>query len=253
MSKLSKRHSANQIESRPFAGMRQIQPNVAGVDIGAHEILACIPGPDNTQIVRAFGTYTTDLYALANWLLENLIVSVAMESTGVYWVPIFETLEMFGLKCCLISATAIKRFPGRKSDVLDCQWLQTLHSYGLLADSFRPEADLIALRAMLRHRAQLIEHRAPHIQHMQKAMIQMNIQLPQVLSDVTGETGQRIIRAIVAGERDPRTLAAMRDYRCKKDELEIAKALTGTLRIHSGQALAARAPVCAQAIPGALR
>jgi transposase len=230
MSKLSRRHSSERGEIRPFAGMRQIQPNVAGVDIGAHEIMACIPGPDNTQIVRSFGTYTADLYALATWLIENLITSVAMESTGVYWIPIFETLEMFGVKCCLISATAIKRFPGRKSDVLDCQWIQTLHSYGLLADSFRPEADLIALRTLLRHRAQLIEHRAPHIQHMQKAMIQMNIQLSQAISDVTGETGQRIIRAIVAGERDPHKLAAMRDYRCKKDESEIAKALTGNWR-----------------------
>lgn len=230
MSKLSKRRPTGQIESGPFAGMHQIQPNVAGVDIGAHEILSCIPGQDNTQIVRSFGTYTADLYSLATWLQENKIESIAMESTGVYWIPIFETLEMFGLKCCLISATAIKRFPGRKSDVLDCQWIQTLHSYGLLADSFRPDADLIALRTLLRHRAQLIEHRAPHIQHMQKAMIQMNIQLTQALSDITGDTGQRIIRAIVAGERDAYKLAAMRNYRCKKDEAEIAKALTGNWR-----------------------
>lgn len=153
-----------------------------------------------------------------------------MESTGVYWIPLFETLELYGLKCCLISATAIKRFPGRKSDVLDCQWIQTLHSYGLLADSFRPEANLIALRSLLRHRAQLIQHRSPHILHMQKAMLYMNMQLAQVLSDITGETGLRIVRAIVAGERDPHKLAALRNYRCQKDEAEIAKALTGTWR-----------------------
>jgi transposase len=153
-----------------------------------------------------------------------------MESTGIYWIPLFEALEDHGLHCCLISANAIKRFPGRKSDVLDCQWIQTLHSYGLLAASFRPEADLVALRTLLRHRAQIIEHRSPHILHMQKALLQMNIQLTQALSDVTGETGLRIIRAIVGGERDPHRLAALRNFRCKKSEAEIALALTGTWR-----------------------
>jgi transposase len=140
--------------------------HAAGVDIGAHEIMVCVPGSDDTQLVRAFGTYTADLYALADWLREHRIETVAMESTGVYWIPLFEVLEACGFKCCLISATSIKRFPGRKSDVLDCQWIQTLHSYGLLADSFRVEADLVALRTLLRHRAQLIEHRSPHILHM---------------------------------------------------------------------------------------
>jgi transposase len=234
MSKLSQRktgsQAGSQIEVRPFDGLSRIQPHAAGMDIGAHEIVVCVPGPDSTQIVRAFGTYTTDLHDIAQWLLENGIQSVAMESTGVYWIPLFETLESHGFKCCLIAATAIKRFPGRKTDVLDCQWIQTLHSYGLLADSFRPEADLVALRTLLRHRAQLIQHRSPHILHMQKAMLHMNIQLSQMLSDITGETGQRIIRAIVAGERDPFKLAVLRNYRCKKDEAEIAKALTGTWR-----------------------
>jgi transposase len=230
VSKLSKRHRQSVAESRPFEGLSRIHLHAAGVDIGAHEIMVCVPGPDDTQIVRAFGTYTADLYALADWLSEHHIQTVAMESTGVYWIPLFEVLEARGFKCCLISATSIKRFPGRKSDVLDCQWIQTLHSHGLLADSFRPEADLIALRTLLRHRAQLIEHRSPHVLHMQKALLQMNLQLSQVLSDVTGETGQRIIRAIVAGERDPRRLAALRNYRCKKDKDEIAQALTGTWR-----------------------
>lgn len=229
MSKLSqsKRQDA---EIRPVAGMRRVHPQAAGVDIGAHEIMACVPGSDNTQIVRPFGTYTADLHALADWLLQHRIQTVAMESTGVYWIPLFETLEAAGMECCLISATSIKRFPGRKSDVLDCQWIQTLHSYGLLASSFRPTADLVALRTLLRHRAQLIEHRSPHVLHMQKALLQMNLQLSQALSDVTGETGQRIIRAIVAGERDPHKLAALRNYRCKKEQAEIAQALTGTWR-----------------------
>jgi transposase len=232
MSKLNQRESrvSSQAVIRPFEGLSRIQPHVAGVDIGAHEIVACLQGMEDTQVVRAFGNYTVDLQAIAGWFVAQGVQSIAMESTGVYWIPLFETLEAHGLKCCLISATAIKRFPGRKSDVLDCQWIQTLHSYGLLADSFRPDAELVALRTLLRHRAQLIEHRSPHILHMQKALLYMNIQLSQVLSDVTGETGQLIIRAIVAGERDPHKLAALRNYRCKKDEEEIAKALTGTWR-----------------------
>jgi transposase len=153
-----------------------------------------------------------------------------MESTGVYWIPLFEELERQGFECLLISSRSLRRVAGRKSDISDAQWIQTLHSYGLLESSFRPQAELIALRTLLRHRAQLLEHRAPHILQMQKAMLQMNVQLSQALSDVTGETGQRIIRAIVAGERDPRRLAAYRDRNCKKSEEEIGKALTGTWR-----------------------
>jgi transposase len=232
MSKRSQRHRSrsSQGEARPFEGMRQVNRHAAGVDIGAHEIMACVPDGDDQQLVRAFGTYTADLDALADWFVDRGIQTAAMESTGVYWIPLFETLEARGIQCCLISAQAIKHVPGRKSDVLDCQWIQTLHSYGLLKASFRPEADLVALRTLLRHRAQLIQHRAPHVLHMQKALLQMNIQLSQALSDVTGATGQRIIRAIVAGERDPRTLATLRNYRCQKDVDEMAQALTGTWR-----------------------
>lgn len=148
----------------------------------------------------------------------------------MYWIPLFEELERQGFECLLISSRSLRRVAGRKSDISDAQWIQTLHSYGLLESSFRPQAELIALRTLLRHRAQLLEHRAPHILQMQKAMLQMNVQLSQALSDVTGETGQRIIRAIVAGERDPRRLAAYRDRNCKKSEEEIGKALTGTWR-----------------------
>ena len=229
MSKLDQ-PKAQLAEARPFASMTRLNPNAAGVDIGAREILVCVPGEANTQLVRSFGVYTPDLQAIAAWLKEHHIETVAMESTGVYWIPLFETLEAAGFRCHLISARSLRRIPGRKSDVLDCQWIQTLHSYGLLESSFRPEADLVALRTLLRHRAQLLEHRAPHILHMQKALLQMNIRLPQAVSDVTGETGLRILRAIVAGERDPHKLAALRDYRCKKDEAEIAQALTGTWR-----------------------
>jgi transposase len=232
VSTLSIRHRtrSSQGEIRSFDGMRKVHPAAAGVDIGAHEIMACVPDGPDQQLVRAFGTYTVDLESLADWFIDRGVQTVAMESTGVYWIPLFETLEAHGIPCCLISASSVKHVLGRKSDVLDCQWIQTLHSYGLLAASFRPEADLVALRTLLRHRAQLLEHRAPHVLHMQQALLHMNIQLSQALSDVTGVTGQQIIRAIVAGERDPRTLAAMRNYRCKKDSEEIALALTGTWR-----------------------
>ena len=214
----------------PFAGISQVNPKAAGVDIGVQEIVVCVGEGGSNQWVKTFGTYTVDLKAIAKWLKEWGIESVAMESTGVYWIPLFEELEQRGFHCHLISSRSLRRIPGRKSDILDCQWIQTLHSYGLLESSFRPEADLVALRTLLRHRAQLIEHRTPHIQHMQKALLQMNIQLSQVLSDITGITGQAIMRAIVVGERDPYKLAALRNYRCKKDEDEIAKALTGTWR-----------------------
>ena len=232
MSKLSKRHRvrSSQGDARPFEGMRQVNPYAAGVDIGAHEIMACVPVGDDQQLVRAFGTYTADRDALADWFVDRGIQTVAMASTGVYWMPLFETLEARGLQCCLISAQAIQHVPGRKSAVLDCQWMHTLHSSGLLKASCRPDADLVALRPLLRHRAQLIQPRAPHVLQMQKALWQMNMQFSPALSDVMGVTGQRIIRALVAGERDPRALAALRNYRCQKDLDEIARALTGTWR-----------------------
>ncbi len=217
-------------EARAFAGMSKIKEEVAGVDIGAQEIMVCIGGENETQIVRAFGSYTIDLQAISQWLLENEIKSVAMESTGVYWIALFEELESKGFECKLISSRSIRRVPGRKSDVVDSQWIQTLYSYGLLESSFRPEAELVSLRSMLRHREQLLQHRSPHILHMQKALLQMNIQISQVLSDIVGNTGQAILRAIVQGERDPQKLARLRNYRCQKDEAEIAKALTGTWR-----------------------
>lgn len=229
MSRLSKPNVGME-DARSFAGMSQVHAHAAGVDVGAHEIMVCVAGGEEMQIVRSFGSYTVDLQAIGIWLAEHGVQTVAMESTGVYWIPLFEELERRGFHCHLISSRSLRRVPGRKSDVVDCQWIQTLHSYGLLESSFRPEADLVALRTLLRHRAQLIQHRSPHVLHMQKALLQMNIQLSQALSDVSGETGQAIIRAIVAGERDPHKLAGMRNYRCKKDEQEIAKALTGTWR-----------------------
>lgn len=217
-------------EAHPFSGMRRIHPYAAGVDIGAIEIVACVPGDENTQIVKAFGNYTVDLQALAQWMKSHNIRTVAMESTGVYWIPLFEELERQGFECLLISSRSLRRVSGRKSDITDAQWIQTLHTYGLLEGSFRPQGDLVALRTLLRHRSQLVEHRSPHIQHMQKALLQMNVQLSQAVTDITGLTGQKIVRAILAGERDPQTLAAMREPGCKKSEEEIGKALTGTWR-----------------------
>jgi transposase len=210
--------------------MSRVNPHAAGVDIGAEEIVVCVAAGETTQLVRGFGNYTIDLHAIADWLAEHKIKTVAMESTGVYWIPLFEVLEQNGFECLLISSRSLRRVPGRKSDVTDAQWIQTLHNYGLLESSFRPQADLIALRSLLRHRRSLVDHRSPHVLHMQKALLQMNIQLSQAVSDVTGVTGQTIIRAILSGVRSPKMLASLREPGCKNSEEEIAKALTGTWR-----------------------
>lgn len=207
-----------------------VHPHAAGLDIGAREIWACVPPGTAGETVRTFGTFTPDLHALADWLVQCGVDTVAMESTGVYWIPVFDLLEARGLKVYLVNAWHLKHVPGRKSDYLDCQWIQKLHSLGLLNGSFRPDAELVSLRTYLRHRAQILQHRAPHTRsvHMQKALHQMNLQLTQVLSDVTGVTGLAILRAIVAGERDPLTLAHLRNPACKSSEQDIVKALTGT-------------------------
>jgi transposase len=207
-----------------------LNPNAAGLDIGSAEIWAAVPPDRASPAVRVFGTFTPDLQALADWLEACGIETVVMESTGVYWIPAFEILEARGFQVQVVNARHVKNVPGRKTDEKDCQWLQRLHTYGLLSGSFRPDGEMCALRAYLRHRASLLEHRAAHIQHMQKALLQMNVQLTQVLSDITGETGLAIIRRIVSGDRDPVHLAQLRDPRCQHSEDEIAKALTGNYR-----------------------
>jgi transposase len=217
-------------EARPFDGLSKVNLGAAGVDIGASEIIACVSGGDEIQLVKGFGNYTADLKSIAKWFHEHKVKTVSMESTGVYWIPLFEELERQGFECLLVSSRSLRKVAGQKTDVEDAQWLQTLHSYGLLKGSFRPEGDLVALRTLLRHRAQLLEHRAPHILHIQKALLQMNIQLTQAVSDVMGLTGQKIIRAIVAGERNPATLAAYREAGCKHSVAEIEQALVGTWR-----------------------
>lgn len=211
-----------------FDGLPAIHPNAAGIDIGANEMVVAIPPDRDSQPVRAFPTFTHDLQALVDWLLACRIDTVALESTGVYWIPIYDLLEQHGITPFLVNARHVKTVPGRKSDWNDAQWLQKLHALGLLQASFRPDAEIVALRTLVRYRAELIQHRAPHILHMQKALQQMNMQLERVLNDIMGATGQRIIRAVVAGERDPVVLAQHRNPGCKSSTDTIAKALTGT-------------------------
>src|SRR3954453_2814606 len=188
-----------------------IHPAAAAIDIGATMHVAAV-GPDrDTEPVRTFGTFTDDLHRLADWFARCGIKTIFMESSGVYWIPVFEILEQRGFEVMVVNARDAKHVPGRKTDVSDAQWLQRLHEYGLLRASFRPQAAIAALRAYLRQRERLLDSAAAHIQHMQKALTQMNLQLHHVVSDITGVTGMRIIRAIVNGERDPDVLASYRD------------------------------------------
>lgn len=207
-----------------------INPNAAGIDVGASEHYVAVPPDRDEQPVRRFGAFTEDLHALAQWLLQCGVKTVAMESTGVYWIPLYQILEDYGLVVKLVNARHVKHVPGRKSDVQDCQWLQQLESFGLLSGSFRPEAKICVLRSYMRQREMLIRSASRHVQQMQKALTEMNIKLHQVISDLTGVTGLAIVRAILAGERDRLKLAAMKDHRIKSDEATIAKALEGDYR-----------------------
>ena len=189
-----------------------------------------VPEGTDEQPVREFSTFTGDLERLAEWLIACGVTTVAMESTGVYWIPVFEILEGHGLEVKLVNARHVKNVPGRKSDVLDCQWLQQLHTYGLLRGAFRPVEQVCTLRAYVRQRATLVRSAASYIQRMQKALAQMNLQVHNVVTDITGVTGMRIIKAILGGERNPNILAAMRDQRCKNSEATIARSLKGSYR-----------------------
>jgi transposase len=222
-----KRKKDKKVQVTNLDNFEQINLNAAGLDIGAAEIWACVPADRDEQAVRCFETFIVDLHALANWLEACGVETVAMESTGVYWIPIYEILEARGLVVNLVNARHIKNVPSKKTDVLDCQWIQKLHTYGLLQASFRPDEQMCSLRSYLRHRDNLIRYRSAHIQQMQKALHQMNIQLTNVISDITGQTGMQIIRTIVAGEHDPLKLAQYRNPRCRSSEDEIAKSLEG--------------------------
>src|SRR5215216_2761513 len=203
-------------------------PNAAGLDSGSAEIVAAVPPDRDAEPVRVFETFTPDLHALVAWLLECGIDTVAMESTGVFWIPLYELLEAAGITPYLVNARHVKTVPGRKTDWNDAQWLQKLHALGLLQGSFRPDAEIRTLRTLARYRSELIERRAPHINHMIQAMGHMNLQLNLVLTDITGVSGLAMLRAIIAGERDPQRLAEFRQPGCKHSEAEIVKALTGT-------------------------
>ena len=212
---------------RRVSVLERLHPDAAGVDCGSAAHFVAVPPDRDPDCVRSFRTFTADLHALADWLTQCRIQSVAMEATGVYWIPLYDILEARGFRVLLVNARHVKNVPGRKSDVSDCEWLRDLHIVGLVRGSFRPPAGIVALRAYLRHRESLIQHASSCIQRMQKALLQMNVQLTLVVSDVSGETGLRIVRDIVAGQTDPRVLARHRNHRCRATEAEIAAALTG--------------------------
>ncbi len=217
--------------TRPLpAPLQNVHLNAAGIDIGSEAHWVAVPPDADPKPVRKFGTFTADLQQLAAWLKQCGVETVVMESTGVYWIPLFEWLESLGFDVWLVDPRKLKSVPGRKTDVVDCQWLQQLHTFGLLSPAFRPQEKIVVLRAFLRQRAMRVEYAAHHIQHMQKALQQMNVRLDTVVSDITGVTGLRILDAILLGERDPWKLAQLRDPRCSNSEETMAKALEGHWR-----------------------
>ena len=210
--------------------LRHINLSAAGIDIGSDRHLVAVPQGSDDVSVRQFGAFTSDLHAIADWLKKCGVTTVAMESTGVYWIPLFELLELCGFEVKLVDARHVKNVSGRKSDVLDCQWLQQLHTYGLLQGAFRPSDEVCVLRSYVRQKEMLTQASSMHIQHMQKALQQMNLLLHNVVSDITGVTGMTIIKAIIAGERDPNVLALNRQKECRNSKEIIAKSLVGNFR-----------------------
>jgi transposase len=227
-----KKHKEAEAKTKSEASksIRECEPDAAGIDIGANEIWVAVPAERSDTPVRRFEGFTRDLIAIVQWLIQCGVRSVAMESTGVYWIPLFQLLEDNGLKVCLVNARHVKNVPGRKSDVRDCQWLQYLHSVGLLLGSFRPAQAICAVRSIYRFRQNLLTMAGQYIQHAQAALDQMNIKLHHVIDDLTGVTGQAIIEAILSGQRDPVQLAKLRDKRIQASESKIAKALEGDWR-----------------------
>jgi len=212
------------------AGLEVVHPDAAGIDVGSASHFVAVP-PDREELpVREFGSWTADLRRMAEWLKRCGIRTVAMQSTGVYWVALQEILEREGFEVCLVNARGTKNLPGRKSDVQECQWLMKLHTYGLLRNSFHPPEQIRAVRTIWRQRDRLVKEAGREVQQMQKALTTMNVQLANAISDVSGLTGQAIIRAILRGERDPQQLAKLRDYRIAASEAEIAHSLEGNWR-----------------------
>jgi len=207
-----------------------LEPDAAGIDIGAREIFVAVPSDRDENPVRVFRTFTEDLQQMARWLIGCGVTTVAMESTGVYWVPLYDVLEQHGVRPCLVNARNMRNVPGRRTDWHECQWLQYLHSVGLLRAAFRPEADMCAVRSLMRHRNDLVVMANQHVQHMHKALTQMNVQIHHVISDITGLTGLSIVDAILKGERDTGVLAKLRDWRVKASEETVRKSLEGNWR-----------------------
>jgi len=207
-----------------------IESNAAGIDVGATQVFVAVPADRDPEPIRCFETFTVELERLADWLQQCKIQTVAMESTGVYWIPLFQILEKRNIQVRLVNAHHIKNVPGRKTDVEDCQWIQHLHSVGLLRGSFRPDDEICAIRSLWRHRDNLIQLATVHLQHMQKSLDQMNLQIHHVISDLAGTTGLAIVDAMLAGERDPHKLAKLRDGRIKASEETIMKSLVGDYR-----------------------
>jgi transposase len=239
--KASDRHSPPGKGNRRGSDLTVKNPDAAGIDVGARVHYVAVPEGRAEPSVRSFGAYTAQLDELVQWLKSCGIQTVAMESTGVYWIALFQKLEEAGFEVVLVDARRAKHVPGRKSDVQDCRWLQQLHSYGLLAPAFRPEDAICRLRTLQRHRKGLVECAAMWIQHLQKALTEMNLHLHHVLTDLSGQSGLAILDAILAGERNPRTLAGLVDRRVKQSQEQIEAALTGDYRAESlfvvGQAL----------------
>ncbi len=228
---MSRRRAAINLKTvKSRAALTITHPNAAGIDIGSAAHFVAVPPDRDDTPVREFPSFTVDLNAIADWLKFCKVDTVAMESTGVYWIPLFELLESRGFTVLLVNARHVKNVSGRKSDVLDCQWIQQLMTYGLLSGAFRPADAVCVLRSLWRQRATLLRDQARHVQHMQKALTQMNVQLANVIADVVGVTGQKILRAIVAGERDGHVLGAMKDVRIHASIDEIAKSLEGNWR-----------------------
>jgi transposase len=220
----------DQSQSKSKEKLEVLQPDCAGIDIGGSRHYVAVRADAAEESVQDFGCYTRDLHAMADWLVQCGVKVVAMESTGVYWIPVYEVLERRGFEVMLVNARHVKGVSGRKSDVLDCQWLQKLLSYGLLKAAFRPQDRMCELREFNRLRSRLLRDQGRSVQHMQKALTLMNVQLSNAISDVAGVTGQKIVRAIVAGERDPEELASYRDARIKASAEEIQASLQGNWR-----------------------
>lgn len=229
-------NSAKQAQAVPGKGQRghvpplQVRNDAAGIDIGSQEIAVAVPPGSDAEPVRTFQTFTADLNALADWLQQCKVRTVAMESTGVYWIPLFQILEARGLEVFLVNAHHVKNVSGRPTDIGDCQWIQQLHSVGLLRESFRPPQEVCALRSIVRQRLSLTESSSQAIQHMQKALDQMSLHLHHVINDITGETGLRILDAIVGGERDASKMAKLRDRHIHSSEETVRKSLEGDYR-----------------------